>query len=100
MTEIIKASIAIPCTACHYCTDGCTKKIAIPEYFSIYNNLKKFGEEQRMVAFTYYGNLTQKFGKASDCIKCKKCEKSCPQHLPITEHLKNVVEDVENVSLF
>lgn len=66
-TEIIKSSIAIPCTACRYCISDCPKKIAIPDYFSVYNNLKRFGEQQQLVARTYFGNLVQQYGKQSDC---------------------------------
>ena len=94
-TEIIKGSIPIPCTACRYCVDDCPKKIAIPDYFSIYNNLKRFGGAQMMVAMTYYGNLTQTHGKASDCVKCGKCESHCPQHLPIRKYLEDVAGAVE-----
>ena len=93
--EIIKASITVPCTACRYCVDDCPKKIAIPDYFAIYNNLKRFGGPQGMVARTYYGNLTQAHGKASECIKCGKCEQHCPQHLPIREYLKDVAGELE-----
>lgn len=93
--EIIKNSIAIPCTACRYCIDDCPKKIAIPDYFSIYNNLKRFGAKQNMVAGTYYGNLTQSHGKASDCLKCGKCEQRCPQHLPIRKYLADVAGELE-----
>ncbi len=92
---IIKAAIAVPCTACRYCVDDCPKKIAIPDYFSIYNNLKRFGGPQGMVARTYYGNLTQTHGKASDCIKCGKCEKRCPQHLTIRKYLEDVAGALE-----
>lgn len=94
-TEIIKNSIAIPCTSCRYCVDDCPKKIAIPDYFSIYNNLKQFGEKQAMVAMTYYGNLTKTHGKASDCLKCGKCESHCPQHLTIRNYLDQVAEALE-----
>ncbi|NBJ92879.1 aldo/keto reductase [Parablautia muri] len=93
--KVIKASIAIPCTACRYCIDDCPKKIAIPDYFAVYNNLKRFGGPQGMVASTYYGNLTQTHGKASDCLKCGKCEKRCPQHLPIRAYLEAVAGELE-----
>ena len=73
----------------------CPKKIAIPDYFAIYNNLKRFGGPQGMVARTYYGNLTQAHGKASECIKCGKCEQHCPQHLPVREYLKDVAGELE-----
>ena len=70
-------------------------KIAIPDYFSIYNNLKQFGPKQGIVAHTYYGNLTQTHGKASECIKCGKCENHCPQHLPIRKYLEDVAAELE-----
>lgn len=93
--EIIKGSITIPCTACRYCVDECPMRIAIPDYFAIYNNLKRFGAGQGIVASTYYGNLTQTHGKASDCLKCGKCEKRCPQHLPIRQYLEEVAGALE-----
>lgn len=92
---IIKSAIAIPCTACRYCVDDCPMKIAIPDYFAIYNNLKRFGDRQGMVAMTYYGNLTQTHGRASACLECGKCEGHCPQHLPIREYLKTVASALE-----
>lgn len=91
----IRASIAIPCTACRYCVDDCPMKIAIPDCFAIYNNLKQFGARQGIVATTYYGNLIQTHGKASACLKCGKCEKHCPQHLPIRKYLEDVAAALE-----
>ena len=33
--------------------------------------------------------------KASDCLKCGKCEKVCPQHLPIRKLLEKVAAEFE-----
>lgn len=90
--EIINSQIAVPCTGCSYCTEGCPQKIAIPQYFSLYNeDMREHLEEKGWtVNFTNYANLTEKFGKAGDCIGCGQCEEMCPQHLPIIEKLKEV----------
>ena len=92
--EIINAQIAMPCTGCSYCTEGCPMHIAIPKYFSLYNEIKREDMEQKgwTVSFTQYDVLTQDFGRAGDCIACGQCERICPQHLPIIEHLKQVSE--------
>ena len=90
--EIINSQTAVPCTGCSYCTEGCPQKIAIPQYFSLYNeDMREHLEEKGWtVNFTNYRLLTEKFGAARDCVECGQCEEMCPQHLPIIEKLKEV----------
>lgn len=89
---IINSQIAIPCTGCSYCTGGCPMQIAIPQYFSLYNEDMRENLRQKgwTVNFSNYAALTQKFGKASACIACGQCEGVCPQHLPIIENLQKI----------
>ena len=98
VTGIINANTAVGCTACGYCTHGCPESIAIPEYFSLYNSIMRTtgSFSSQMV---YYNNIAIFNGKAGDCIGCGKCEQACPQHLPIREHLKDVVEKFEKNSI-
>jgi hypothetical protein len=94
--DMINSNIIIPCTSCSYCTDGCPKKIAIPKYFSLYNADKQEIKEKGWTPQgEYYDNLTKSFGKASSCVGCGQCERVCPQHLPIIQHLKEVAEYFE-----
>jgi predicted aldo/keto reductase-like oxidoreductase len=95
VVNILNGSTAIPCTGCAYCVEGCPQKIAIPQYFSLYNNDLKEVTDGWTPQCAYYENLTESFGKASDCIACGQCEAVCPQHLPIIEHLKEVAEHFE-----
>lgn len=82
-----------PCTACRYCTDGCPKHISIPDLFATMNT-KQICHDWNA---DYYHNVvhTAPDRKTSDCIKCGKCEKVCPQHLPIRDLLVDVARDFE-----
>jgi hypothetical protein len=90
--EILLAQNLIPCTACRYCTDGCPKQIPIPDLFACMNDRKA---KQDWSTDERYAQLTAQNGKASDCVKCGKCEKACPQHLAIRELLEKVADAFE-----
>ena len=69
--DVINSNIAIPCTGCSYCTEGCPMKIAIPKYFSLFNaDLQEVKEKGWTPQGEYYDRLTHIFGKASDCVAC------------------------------
>ncbi len=94
--QTINEGIAIPCTGCSYCTDGCPKNIPIPRYFSLYNADKQESPEKKWTSQgSYYERLTESFGKASACVGCGQCERACPQHLTIRKYLKDVAEHFE-----
>ncbi len=92
VADIINSQITVPCTACSYCTGGCPQKIAIPQYFSMYNEdmRENMDEKGWTVNMSNYETLTHSFGSAGECIECGQCESVCPQHLTIIKYLKDV----------
>lgn len=83
---------SVPCTACHYCAEGCPMNIPIPEIFSVKNrqrgNAEFRGKREYVIA-------TEGRGKASDCIECGQCENACPQQIKVITHLKASAEQFE-----
>ena len=98
VTEIIKSKNLIPCTACRYCVAGCPKQIAIPDVFATMNTKQLYHDWN---ADYYYGVVhTSKGHRASDCIKCGRCEAACPQHLHIRDLLVEVAKEFESNPMF
>ena len=94
--EIFRGLNLIPCTGCRYCVEEsqCPKGIRIPDMFSSLNAHEAFHNWNTAY---YYNNVItgDGHGKASECIRCGKCEKVCPQHLPIRELLQKVAAAFE-----
>ena len=93
VVEIMRSQQFIPCTSCRYCTDGCPKHISIPDLFACMNAKKQHKDWNS--DFYYTDVYTKNNGKASDCIKCGRCEEACPQHLEIRKLLEMVAEQFE-----
>lgn len=94
--KTLHASVAIPCTACRYCVETCPMKIAIPDYFALYNAEKQETVHKPFnVQHNYYATLTKNHGKASSCLGCRLCEQHCPQHIEISKWMKEVAKTFE-----
>lgn len=82
-----KEKMKVRCTECKYCMP-CPNGVNIPQNFKIYNRTSMYqtlDEYQRS-----YENLEKEKASASSCVKCGKCEKVCPQRIPIINKLKEV----------
>lgn len=91
IVRLLRRGIRVPCTGCDYCS-ACPQHIPISRYFALLNNFKgqpgQFSSQQM-----YYTNaVKQGYGRAGDCIACRLCEESCPQHIPVVEKMREVAE--------
>ena len=84
--EVFNSSKEIPCTACRYCVEGCPQGIPIPEIFSAMNRRIAAGQLEEAER-EYRAAVRGKKGPG-DCLQCRKCEQTCPQHIPIVDELK------------
>lgn len=95
--DIIHSAITVNCTGCGYCTEGCPKHIPIPEYFRLYNGFKQLGGGWTAPQVKEYAEISSRpgVGKADDCIRCGRCEKTCPQHLMVRWLLPKVADELD-----
>ena len=88
----------VGCTGCGYCMP-CPSGVDIPGCFALYNARHLFPHDRgpRFQYIGHHGGLLNKPSNAGLCRACGKCEKACPQHLPIPRLLKDVKSDMEGM---
>lgn len=81
--------IKTKCTGCAYC-QPCPRGVKIPNAFRGYDEALLFDRSFE----GGYNKLVEEKADPSLCVGCRKCEKACPQHLPIVQFLKDIREAV------
>ena len=85
--EKIRENEKVGCTGCRYCMP-CPKGVDIPGTFRCYNAMYTESKREGRFEFAQTVGLTKEPAFASQCIECGKCEKHCPQNIPIRQKLK------------
>lgn len=93
--EILKQKSKVDCTGCGYCMP-CPSGVDIPTCFASLNDKYRIAKgHPRILYMQNIGALASKPGYASLCVKCGKCEKHCPQSIPIRSKLEDVRKELE-----
>lgn len=95
VVKAINASVKVGCTGCGYCMP-CPKGVDIPGIFAAYNRYYNDGKFVALKEYFMCTTLRKNSAAASQCIGCGKCEKHCPQSLPIREKLQDAKKTLEN----
>ena len=82
----------VECTGCNYCMP-CPNDVAITSNFRLYNQAEIYDEYEENKE-KYMDRLKEE-KRASACIRCGKCEKACPQNLPIMDLLEETADYFE-----
>ena len=85
--QIIREKEKVGCTGCRYCMP-CPKGVDIPGIFVCYNTMYTESKTSGRTQYMQTVALTAQPASASQCIQCGKCERHCPQAIPIREKLK------------
>jgi len=94
VVNAINAKMTVGCTGCGYC-QPCPVGVDIPGCFAAYNRRYQEGKFWALVDYMICTTLRQNATAASNCIGCGKCEKHCPQALPIRKHLQEARKELE-----
>lgn len=91
----INKYVKIPCTGCGYCMP-CPRGVDIPVAFQTYNTSYTDSYFQGLKAYFMCNALRTNHTGASNCIKCGKCKRHCPQEIDIPQELVKVKRRMEN----
>ena len=90
----IQRLVKVGCTGCRYCMP-CPRGVDIPGIFRCYNHMYTEGKGKARTEFIQAIALQDNPGLASLCVACGKCEKHCPQNIPIIKKLKEADKALE-----
>ena len=91
----INEKMKVGCTGCGYCMP-CPRNVDIPGTFAAWNRCYTENPFMGMREYLMGTALRRTSAGASNCIGCGKCERHCPQNIPIREMLKASARDLEN----
>ena len=94
VVDTINAKMKVGCTGCGYCMP-CPKNVDIPGAFAAYNRRYQEGKFWSFIDYVICTMLRKNSTAVSNCVGCGKCEKNCPQQIPIREKLKDVQVELE-----
>lgn len=93
--RLFRSSFKVPCTGCGYCMP-CPHGVDIPGCFAAYNSSFTLGKGQaRGTYMRSTGAVSRSPRFASLCKGCGRCEKLCPQSIPIMSSLKETAKAME-----
>lgn len=95
IVELINSRVQNGCTGCRYCMP-CPAGVDIPRCFGIWNQYHIY--ENVNEARWNWKNGINEANKASNCVKCGKCEQACPQHITIREDLARLQAELDDIS--
>ncbi len=87
--DAINSKKHIPCTGCKYCMP-CPFGVDIPGAFRCYNTSYNDGFIRGETEYVMSIAMKEEQGLVSQCKQCGKCEKVCPQQIPIRKEIKKV----------
>lgn len=90
----IQTYMKVGCTGCRYCMP-CPNGVDIPMAFHCYNMKYTEGKKSGMWEYLQSTAMRRETSSASQCIRCGKCERLCPQGIPIREKLQEAVKELE-----
>lgn len=79
----------VPCTACRYCTTNCPMGLDIPRLLELYNEFI-FSDGGFLAPMMVSAMHPDK--RPTACLRCRVCEKMCPQNIKISEVLDDFAE--------
>lgn len=95
VADRLRSRVQNNCTGCRYCMP-CPAGVDIPQCFRIWNQYHIYGNAD--AARWDWTKETEDSKKASNCIRCGKCEQACPQHIAIREDLARLQQELDDIT--